>query len=119
MAKMLLKAVPKCRVDIFDSHPHPYGLIRNGVCPDKPSRKGIESDFKTVFTHNKGRCEFIGNTYVGKDIDLSSLRDLYSATILATGASHGKSIRGVENDHKMLTAKKVVNWYCSSLDNQM
>ena len=34
MAKNLLKSVEKCRIDLFDRNPHPFGLIRTGVAPD-------------------------------------------------------------------------------------
>ena len=34
MAKNLLKHVGKCRVDLIDRNPHPFGLIRTGVAPD-------------------------------------------------------------------------------------
>ena len=52
MSKMLLSYVPKCRVDIFDRHPHPYGLIRSGVAPDHQAMKKIQNDFKQVFDNN-------------------------------------------------------------------
>lgn len=34
MAKNILKNVEKCRVDLIDRNPHPFGLIRTGVAPD-------------------------------------------------------------------------------------
>lgn len=69
MAKMLLAAVgPKCRVDIFDRNPHPYGLIRTGVAPDHQAMKKIMKDFIQVFQENKDRTAFFGNVWVG-DID--------------------------------------------------
>ena len=49
MSKMLLGFVPKCRVDIFDRNPHPYGLVRNGIAPDHQAMKKIQNDFKQVF----------------------------------------------------------------------
>ena len=49
LSKMLLGSVEKCRVDIFDRNPHPYGLIRTGVAPDHQAMKKIERDFRQVF----------------------------------------------------------------------
>ena len=49
MSKMPLGFVPKCRVDIFDRNPHPYGLVRNGIAPDHQAMKKIQNDFKQVF----------------------------------------------------------------------
>jgi NADPH-dependent glutamate synthase beta subunit-like oxidoreductase len=63
MAKNLIKYVPKCRVDIFDRNPHPFGLIRTGVSPDHQAMKRIEKDFGTVLADE--RCDFFGNVWVG------------------------------------------------------
>ena len=94
MAKNLIKYVAKCRVDIFDRNPHPFGLIRTGVSPDHQAMKKIEKDFGTVLADEK--CDFFGNVWVGekkesakrdcKGISLESLREKYSAVILAYGA---------------------------------
>ena len=45
MAKNLLKNVDKCRIDLIDRNPHPFGLIRTGVAPDHQAMKKIENDF--------------------------------------------------------------------------
>lgn len=63
MAKNLLKYVPKCRVDIYDRNPHPFGLIRTGVAPDHQAMKRIENDFSKVLADPS--CEFFGNVWVG------------------------------------------------------
>ena len=34
MAKNIIKSIEKCRVDLIDRNPHPFGLIRTGVAPD-------------------------------------------------------------------------------------
>ena len=47
-AKQILRNVDKCRVDIFDRNPHPYGLVRTGVAPDHPEMKKIENDYSEV-----------------------------------------------------------------------
>ena len=63
MAKNLLKHVGKCRVDLIDRNPHPFGLIRTGVAPDHQAMKRIENDFSQVLANDK--CEFFGNVWVG------------------------------------------------------
>ena len=63
MAKNLIKYVEKCRVDIFDRNPHPFGLIRTGVAPDHPAMKKIENDFSNVLADE--RVDFYGNCWVG------------------------------------------------------
>lgn len=41
MAKLLLKNINNCKIDIFDRNPHPFGLVRTGIAPDHPSIKNI------------------------------------------------------------------------------
>jgi len=119
MSKMLLMSVPKCRVDIFDQNPHPYGLIRTGVCPDHMGMKKIERDFNQVFEHNPGRCEFIGNVRLGRDIYLKDLQQNYSATILAIGTSTDKEV-GLKGEYEhIIPARRVFNWYNSSLEDDI
>ena len=134
---MLLNTIDKCRVDIFDRNPHPYGLIRTGVAPDHQAMKKIQNDFKEVFDHNKDRCNFFGNVWVGsvdkesQDYDISqkheeavsveSLREKYSGVVLAYGATKDRLL-GL--DHEMtakgiLPSRRVVNWYNCSLDDDL
>lgn len=65
MAKNLLKSVEKCRIDLFDRNPHPFGLIRTGVAPDHQAMKKIENDFSQVLADD--RCQFFGNVFVNGD----------------------------------------------------
>lgn len=84
------------RVDVFDSLPVPYGLIRTGVAPDHQSIKAVSRRYeKTAFTDH---VRFIGNVTVGKDISIGELQELYDAVVLATGAPHDRalSIEGAE-----------------------
>ena len=88
-------------IDLFESLPAPYGLIRYGVAPDHPRIKGIvnslhemldafpESSTDESLSPSKGprrTIRFIGNVEVGRDISLDELRERYHAVILATGA---------------------------------
>ena len=71
-------------IDLFESLPAPYGLIRYGVAPDHPRIKGIVNSLHEML--DAGFIRFIGNVEVGRDIALDELRERYDAVILATGA---------------------------------
>jgi ferredoxin--NADP+ reductase len=72
-------------IDLFESLPAPYGLIRYGVAPDHPRIKGIVNSLHEML--DAGTTRFIGNVEVGRDIALDELHERYDAVILATGAS--------------------------------
>ncbi|GAA1955891.1 FAD-dependent oxidoreductase [Microbacterium deminutum] len=71
-------------IDLFESLPAPYGLIRYGVAPDHPRIKGIVTSLHEMLDARTIR--FIGNVEVGRDISLDELHERYDAVILATGA---------------------------------
>ena len=71
-------------IDLFDSLPAPYGLIRYGVAPDHPRIKGIVNSLHEML--DAGTIRFIGNVEVGRDIAIDDLQERYDAVILATGA---------------------------------
>jgi ferredoxin--NADP+ reductase len=92
-------------IDLFESLPAPYGLIRYGVAPDHPRIKGIVASLHEMLdavaepapeaTTDKGgpeagtprrKIRFIGNVEVGRDLALDDLAERYDAVILATGA---------------------------------
>nr|WP_184752516.1 FAD-dependent oxidoreductase [Microbacterium thalassium] len=71
-------------IDLFESLPAPYGLIRYGVAPDHPRIKGIVNSLHEML--DAGTTRFIGNVEVGRDIALDELAERYDAVIIATGA---------------------------------
>jgi ferredoxin--NADP+ reductase len=71
-------------IDLLDSLPAPYGLIRYGVAPDHPRIKGIVDSLHEML--DAGSTRFIGNVEVGRDIAVDELHSRYDAVILATGA---------------------------------
>jgi ferredoxin--NADP+ reductase len=71
-------------IDLFESLPAPYGLIRYGVAPDHPRIKGIVTSLHEML--DAGTTRFIGNVEVGRDIAIDELHERYDAVILATGA---------------------------------
>jgi len=98
------------RVDIFDSLPVPFGLIRFGVAPDHQSIKGVSRRYETTSLSDNVR--FVGNVMVGRDVTIPELQDLYDAVVLATGAPHdkktgiaGEDLRGVHG------SAAFVGWY--------
>ncbi|MCO7203340.1 FAD-dependent oxidoreductase [Microbacterium sp. CnD16-F] len=84
-------------IDLFESLPAPYGLIRYGVAPDHPRIKGIVNslhemlDRSSLAAHRRD-TRFIGNVEVGRDIALAELHERYDAVILATGAIRDASL---------------------------
>lgn len=75
---------PDVEIDLFDSLPAPYGLIRYGVAPDHPRIKGIVNSLHEML--NDGKIRFYGNVTFGVDLTLADIRQHYHAVIFATGA---------------------------------
>lgn len=134
MAKNLMKSVEKCRVDLIDRNPHPFGLIRTGVAPDHQAMKKIENDFSQVLADD--RCQFFGNVFVnGSDgvedwaqksvqerghwtVSIDDLRKHYSAVILAYGAASDREL-GLEGEQTLkgvFPSRRIVEYYNGSLD---
>ena len=84
------KRWPDAGIDIFDSLPVPYGLIRTGVAPDHQSIKGVSRRYEAVALSDNVR--FIGNVRIGGDVAISELTALYDAVVLATGAPHDRKL---------------------------
>lgn len=78
------------RVDIFDSSPVPFGLIRTGVAPDHQSIKSVARRYETTALSKNVR--FVGNVMVGRDITIDELRGLYDGVVLATGAPNDRKL---------------------------
>ncbi|MRG59079.1 pyridine nucleotide-disulfide oxidoreductase [Agromyces sp. CFH 90414] len=71
-------------IDLFESLPAPYGLIRYGVAPDHPRIKGIVNSLHEML--DAGVIRLIANVEIGRDVSIDELHDHYDAVILATGA---------------------------------
>jgi ferredoxin--NADP+ reductase len=82
----------RVEIDLFESLPAPYGLIRYGVAPDHPRIKGIVNSLHEMLDAfpeegaERRTIRFIGNVEIGRDLALDELRERYHAVILATGA---------------------------------
>ena len=101
---------PDVEIDLFDSLPAPYGLIRYGVAPDHPRIKGIVNSLHEMLA--EGTIRFYGNVTFGTDLHLKDIRENYHAVIFATGAIKDAelNIPGVELDGSY-GAADFVSWY--------
>ncbi len=103
------KEVP-VEVDLFDRLPTPYGLVRGGVAPDHQKIKAVTAVYEKIAQLPGFR--FFGNIQLGKDIQVSDLKERYHQIVYAVGA---------ETDRKMVipgedalgshSATAFVGWY--------
>lgn len=107
---ILATKYPDVDIDLFDSLPAPYGLIRYGVAPDHPRIKGIVNSLHEML--DGGHIRFYGNVEFGKDLKLADIKEHYHAVIFATGAikDASLSIPGVELEGSY-GAADFVAWY--------
>ena len=103
LANAVAERSGRVEIDLFESLPAPYGLIRYGVAPDHPRIKGIINSLHDMLDAqpeggDRRTIRFIGNVEVGKDLALDELRERYEAVILATGAIRDAAldVRGVD-----------------------
>ncbi len=101
---------PEVTIDLFDSLPAPYGLIRYGVAPDHPRIKGIVNSLHEMLA--EGSIRFFGNVTFGRDLTIDDVREHYHAVIFATGAIKDAELRipGVDLDGSY-GAADFVSWY--------
>jgi ferredoxin--NADP+ reductase len=107
---ILANQYPDVEIDLFDSLPAPYGLIRYGVAPDHPRIKGIVNSLHEML--NEGKIRFYGNVAFGIDLTLHDIKQHYHAVIFATGAIKDAqlNIPGIELDGSF-GAADFVAWY--------
>jgi len=98
------------RIDIFDTLPVPFGLIRSGVAPDHQSIKGVSRRYEKVALSDNVR--FVGNVTIGADTSIAELQQLYDAVVLATGAPKDREL-GIpgENLANVFGSAAFVGWY--------
>ena len=101
---------PDVAIDLFDSLPAPYGLIRYGVAPDHPRIKGIVNSLHEML--GEGSIRFFGNVTFGRDLTLDDIHEHYHAVIFATGAIKDAplAIPGIDLDGSY-GAADFVSWY--------
>ena len=82
-AAALLKKLPGVEIDIIETLPTPYGLIRGGVAPDHQSTKRVDRAFARIA--RDPRVRFHGNVMLDRDVSLAELREAYDTVVLAIG----------------------------------
>ncbi|WP_206956507.1 FAD-dependent oxidoreductase [Trinickia acidisoli] len=109
-AQNLLRSDSNLKVDMYERLPVPFGLVRFGVAPDHQKIKAVTRVFDTVA--GSERFRFFGNVRVGHDIGVETLTTLYSALLIATGASGGTPL-GIKNEWLpgIVDAADFVGWY--------
>ena len=107
---ILASSYENVTIDLFDSLPAPYGLIRYGVAPDHPRIKGIVNSLHEML--DSGNIRFFGNVEFGRDLTLEDVREHYHAVIFATGAIKDAklNIPGVDLEGSY-GAADFVSWY--------
>lgn len=107
---LLRSQQPAVQVDMYDSLPTPFGLVRSGVAPDHQKIKSVTRAFDRVA--RKPGFRFFGNVTLGEHVRASELTDFYHALIYATGAQTDRdlAIPGIDlrNSH---AATEFVAWY--------
>jgi len=106
----LLSAETKTQVDLFDSLPTPFGLVRYGVAPDHPKIKNVIKVYER--TAKKEGFAFFGNVRVGEDISVEELQSCYDAVIFSNGAQTDRRL-GIPGEDLTgsYTATEFVAWY--------
>ncbi len=98
------------QIDIIERLPTPYGLIRDGVAPDHQTTKSITKKFEKTALQEQVR--YFGNVEVGRDIQLTELREIYDAVVLALGASGDSTLSIPGNDKAgVIGSATFVRWY--------
>jgi len=80
----------RVRVNVFDSLPTPYGLVRAGVAPDHPQTKAITGLFDRM--SQRDGFSFYLNVEVGKHVSHEELLEHHHAVLYAVGAPHERRL---------------------------
>ena len=109
-AESLLGADISVEVDMYDSLPAPFGLVRYGVAPDHAKIKNITARYEK--TAKMDGYAYFGNVRVGEDIAVEELRRFYDALIFANGAATDRRLGIPSEDLEgSYTATEFVAWY--------
>ncbi|MDO8187117.1 FAD-dependent oxidoreductase [Conexibacter sp. JD483] len=72
-------------VDVFDTLPTPFGLVRAGVAPDHPKIKRVTRAYERTARHPAFR--FFGGVQLGVDVQREQLLERYHALVYAYGTA--------------------------------
>jgi formate dehydrogenase beta subunit len=76
-------------VTLFDAFPKPGGTIRYGIPNYRVPEERLDKDIDAILALG---VEFKGDTKIGKDVDMNTLRGDFDAVFLATGANGSAKI---------------------------
>ena|SRR5579859_1973770 len=98
------------QVDMYDSLPTPFGLVRGGVAPDHEKIKSVTKVYDKIADNPNFR--FYGNVTFGKDLTLDELKPYYHQFVYAVGAQTDRRL-GIpgENLSGSHAATEFVGWY--------
>ena len=102
-------------VDVFDTLPVPFGLVRYGVAPDHFSIRSVRDKLAQTFENPLVR--FRGNVTIGRDLTTQDLHEHYDAVVYTYGASLDRELGIPGEDHPMsIAATAFVRWYTGHPD---
>ena len=109
-AELLLRNDIECEVDLFEALPCPYGLVRHGVAPDHPKMRTVIKRFDK--TGEEENFNYFGNTRLGTDISVDTLREYYDALLISTGSQEPRRL-GIPGEELQgsYSAEQFINWY--------
>ncbi len=109
-AEALVKSAIDCQIDVIESLPTPYGLIRFGVAPDHEKTRNVTRAYERTLLD--ARVGYFGNVEIGRDLSLKELRDCYDAVIVAVGAPLDRSLDLPGGDKPGIHGSaEFVGWY--------
>ncbi len=109
-AQALLDANEIFWVDIFDTLPFPYGLVRYGVAPDHQKIKAVAKVFAK--TGRNKRVRFFGNVGYPDLIDLDLLKECYDFLFFTVGAQADRKLNIPGEELKgSVSSTEFVYWY--------
>jgi ferredoxin--NADP+ reductase len=97
-------------VDMVDSLPTPFGLVRAGVAPDHPNIKAVTRVFDKVAAREGFR--FFGGLTLGDTVTREDLLEHYDAVVYATGMPDSSRL-GIPGEDRpgSVSATGFVAWY--------
>lgn len=111
IAESLLRQKELCvEIDMFESLPTPYGLVRAGVAPDHQQIKSVSKVYEKIAKLPQFR--FWGNVHFGKDIQKAEILEYFDVVVYAVGAQSDRSI-GIPGEELRgsYSATEFVGWY--------
>jgi len=97
-------------VDLLDTLPTPFGLVRAGVAPDHPKIKNVTRVYAKTATHERFR--FYGGVELGVDVHRTELLDRYDGVVYAVGTSSDTRLNIPGEDRPgSHPAAEFVAWY--------